>query len=180
MEQIHKNHKGDITLLTIFIIIIIMLTLFVSLSQKSVFESRLSRENLYSQEALQAANTALSAWEYQYVSGAPGIPSSVVVDPLSPNPNNRDHPLSTTQGTVKWWIDFSTGQRISPNVTAPPVSYRAEYIGTPTDEADPKYVPPTDPNYIPPTIIGIGRVNKGGIVTERALAQQVIRPTPTP
>jgi Tfp pilus assembly protein PilX len=160
MEKIHKNHKGDITLLTIFIIIIIMLTLFVSLSQKSVFESRLSRENLYSQEAIQAANTALSAWEYQYVSGAPGIPSSVVVDPLSSNKNNRDHPASSNNGATKNWINLNTGSNS--------VQYRAEYIGTVGDPND------------PPTIIGIGRVNKGGIVTERALAQQVIPTTPTP
>lgn len=61
----HKSKRGDITLLVTLLVCFTVLILLTPISQKVVLESRISKENLMSQQAVQAAKTGLDAWKYK-------------------------------------------------------------------------------------------------------------------
>lgn len=137
-------HRGDITLLTVIMISAIMLIILGSLSQKSSRESVISRENLYSQQAIQAANTGLDAWQYQFVQG-----------PVNPSNNlTKDWPTlaSSSTGTQEWIELLDTGSRI--------IDYQVKFIAATS-------TPPA-----PAKIISTGRVTIGSLVIERTLEQE--------
>lgn len=135
-------YKGDITLLTVIMLSAIMLIILGSLSQKSSIESVISRENLYSQQAIQAANTGLDAWQYQFVQGPVDI-----TDPLE-----QDWPTIASSPTgIQGWIAL-------PGVAGGSIEYQV------------KYVPVSGGN--PAKIISTGRVTRGSIIIERTLEQE--------
>lgn len=100
-------HRGDITLITVILISAIMLTILGSLSQKSNIESVISRENLYSQQAIQAANTGLDDWIVQFIAGTVDIN----------NIAQRDWPNTPPGG---WQILTGSGSNV--------VEYQVKYI----------------------------------------------------
>jgi hypothetical protein len=67
MKQILKHNlkKGDISILVTILISSIILILLTPISQKLSIESQISKENLMSQQAVQAAKTGLDAWMYE-------------------------------------------------------------------------------------------------------------------
>ncbi len=135
-------YKGDITLLTVIMLSAIMLIILGSLSQKSSIESVISRENLYSQQALQAANTGLDAWQYQFVQGPVDINE----------PLERDWPtIASSPSGVQQWIPLPGG----PGGT---IEYQV------------KYIPPS--GGVPAQIISTGRVTRGALIIERTLEQE--------
>lgn len=71
----HKFQKGDISLLLTILVCSIILVLLVPLAQKVSVEARISRENLMSQQAVQAAATGLDSWKSNFINGS-GSPAS--------------------------------------------------------------------------------------------------------
>ncbi len=71
MKQILKHNlkKGDISILVTILISSIILILLTPISQKLSIESQISKENLMSQQAVQAAKTGLDAWMYNVKNG---------------------------------------------------------------------------------------------------------------
>jgi hypothetical protein len=69
MRNILETRKGDISLIIVILISGIMLILLLPLSQKITVESNISRENLMSQQAIQAARTGLDEWKFNVVEG---------------------------------------------------------------------------------------------------------------
>lgn len=66
----HKFRKGDISLLVTVLVCSIILILLVPLAQKVSVEAKISRENLLSQQAVQAATTGLDAWKSNFINGS--------------------------------------------------------------------------------------------------------------
>lgn len=66
MKEIIRTKNGDISVLITILISSILLIFLTTLSQKVASEARIARENLMSQQAIQAAKTGLDAWEYQF------------------------------------------------------------------------------------------------------------------
>lgn len=60
----YKSKNGDITLLVTLLVCSMILILLTPLAQKVSVESKISRENLMSQQAVQAAKTGLERWVY--------------------------------------------------------------------------------------------------------------------
>jgi Tfp pilus assembly protein PilX len=152
MKHISQQYKGDITLFVTIIVSAVMLILLLALSQKVTVESRISRENMYSQQALQAANTGLDAWQYQWT-------QNTTIDINSTIPANRNWPNSETEETTvtssgKEWIVLS-------NVGGSSIQYRVEFQAGNT--ATPRILP---------SIIAKGRVVQGNTIIERTLEQQ--------
>jgi hypothetical protein len=144
MKHISQQYKGDITLFVTIIVSAVMLILLLALSQKVTVESRISRENMYSQQALQAANTGIDAWQYQWT-------QKDTIDINSTIPANRNWPNSETEE----WIVLS-------NVGGSSIQYRVEFQAGNTVVS-----PPTLP-----LIIAKGRVVRGNTIIERTLEQQ--------
>jgi hypothetical protein len=67
MHNKYKFQKGDISLLVTLLICSIILILLAPIAQKVSVESKISRENLMSQQAIQAAKTGLDAWVYYWL-----------------------------------------------------------------------------------------------------------------
>lgn len=65
MNNKYKYKKGDISLLVTLLVCSIILILLAPMAQKVSVESRISKENLMSQQAVQAAKTGLDAWKYK-------------------------------------------------------------------------------------------------------------------
>lgn len=101
------TRRGDITLITVILISAIMLIILGSLSQKSSIESVISRENLYSQQAIQAANTGLDDWIVQFIAGTVDIE----------NVTQRDWPTTPPNG---WQTLTGSGGNV--------VEYQVKYI----------------------------------------------------
>lgn len=140
-------YKGDITLLTVIMLSAIMLIILGALSQKSSIESVISRENLYSQQALQAANTGLDAWQYQFVQGE-------VKDLDNPLSLTRDWPTiaSSPTGTQEW-ISL-------PGTTGGTIEYQV------------KYIPPSGGS--PAKIISTGRFRRGTLLAPTLLIERTL------
>jgi len=64
MDKQYKSKKGDISILVTLLVCSIILILLAPLAQKVSVESKISRENLMSQQAVQAAKTGLERWVY--------------------------------------------------------------------------------------------------------------------
>ncbi len=62
----YKSKKGDISLLATLLACSILLILLAPIAQKITVESKISRENLMSQQAIQAAKTGIDAWLYEF------------------------------------------------------------------------------------------------------------------
>jgi hypothetical protein len=160
MKHISQQYKGDITLFVTIIVSAVMLILLLALSQKVTVESRISRENMYSQQALQAANTGIDAWQYQWTQGGG-------VDITQTNLANWPNINTPTEEKDGEWIELSS-------VGGSSIQYRVEF------QAGNTLVTPT----IPPLIIAKGRVVRGNTIIERTLEQAfqtiaVSTPTPT-
>jgi hypothetical protein len=69
MNNKYKSKKGDISLLVTLLVCSIILILLAPIAQKVSIESKISRENLMSQQAAQAAKTGLDAWLYNWLEG---------------------------------------------------------------------------------------------------------------
>lgn len=166
MKHISQQYKGDITLFVTIIVSAIMLILLTSLSQKISVESRISRESLYSQQALQAANTGIDAWQYQAAqTGNVDITTLTAgADKNWPNINATEEEIVKDTLTNIDWIELSQEGASS-------IQYRVEFkAGNATT------IPLT-----PPSIISQGRVVRGNIIIERTLQQEFkTAPTPTP
>ena len=152
MKHISQQYKGDITLFVTIIVSAVMLILLLALSQKVTVESRISRENMYSQQALQAANTGIDAWQYQWTQGG-GV--NITQTNLTNWPNSNTTGETTEDSSGKDWIVLSS-------VGGSSIQYRVEF------QAGNTLVTPT----IPPLIIAKGRVVRGNTIIERTLEQQ--------
>jgi len=64
MNTRYKSKKGDISLVITLLVCSIILILLAPLAQKVSVESKISRENLMTQQAVQAAKTGLERWVY--------------------------------------------------------------------------------------------------------------------
>jgi len=70
MKYLFKFKKGDISLIVTLLVCSIVLILLTPLAQKVSVESQISRENLMSQQAIQAAKTGLDSWKYRFTNGS--------------------------------------------------------------------------------------------------------------
>jgi len=106
MRNILETRKGDISLIIVILISGIMLILLLPLSQKITVESNISRENLMSQQAIQAARTGLDEWKFNLVEG------KIDTSPLSTTTNwpNINTP-SNVQRDGDWIILSSNGNQ---------------------------------------------------------------------
>jgi type II secretory pathway pseudopilin PulG len=62
----NKFKQGDISLLVTLLVCSILLILLAPIAQKVSVESKISKENLMSQQAVQAARTGIDAWVYEF------------------------------------------------------------------------------------------------------------------
>jgi hypothetical protein len=129
-----------------------MLILLLALSQKVTVESRISRENMYSQQALQAANTGLDAWQYQWVQKG-DVDIAIPLNSTWPNSSTIGETIET-DSSGKEWIELSS-------VGVSSIQYRVEF------QAGNILVTPP----ILPLIIAKGRVVRGNTIIERTLEQ---------
>lgn len=96
----YKSKKGDISLLVTLLVCSIILILLAPLAQKVSVESKISRENLMSQQAVQAAKTGLDNWKYN-------ISKDLSIDLNTTNFKNQINwsPLDATLGT-EYSVEF--------------------------------------------------------------------------
>ena len=153
MKHNLQQYKGDITLFVTIMVSATMLILLLALSQKVTVESRISRENMYSQQALQAANTGLDAWQYQWVQKGT-IDITIPLKSTWPNSSTIGETIKT-DSSGKEWIELS-------NVGVSSIQYRVEF------QAGNTLVTPP----ILPLIITKGKVVRGNTIIERTLEQQ--------
>jgi type II secretory pathway pseudopilin PulG len=97
--------KGDISLLVTLLVCSIILILLAPIAQKVSVESKISKENLMSQQAVQAARTGLDAWIYEFTK-----PTGSKIDITIPSkqnwPNgNRWIDLDSTSG-IQYQVKF--------------------------------------------------------------------------
>lgn len=153
MKNSSQQYKGDISLFVTIIVSAIMLILLLALSQKITIESRISRENLYSQQALQAANTGIDAWQYQWVKTG-DIDITIPLNSIWPN-INTDTTVETviTDSSGNDWIELSS-------IGVSSIQYRVEFQ------------PENTSTGTPPLIIARGRVERGNTIIERTLQQE--------
>jgi cytoskeletal protein RodZ len=67
MNTQYKSKKGDISILVTLLVCSIILVLLAPIAQKLTVEARISKENLMSQQAIQAAKTGLDHWLQRWV-----------------------------------------------------------------------------------------------------------------
>jgi len=106
MTRSKKFQRGDIAVFMTIMISTIMMTLLLGITQKVTLESRLTRENLSSQQAIQAANTGIDAWQYALRTGD--------VDITNPG-NNANVPNISNE----WVVLLDENNRV--------IEYRVEY-----------------------------------------------------
>jgi type II secretory pathway pseudopilin PulG len=138
----NKSKKGDISLLVTLLVCSILLILLAPIAQKVSVESNISKENLMSQQAAQAAKTGLDAWLYNWLEGK--------IDETSAggqkNWPNGITPL--TQAKDGWIILDSTSG----------IQYQVKF--------EPRS------GSTPARIISTGRVNRDGFTIERILEDE--------
>lgn len=76
MKNYSQFRKGDITLLVTMLVCLIIIILLLPISDKITVEVNISKENLMSQQAVQAAKTGLDAWKYNYAQQNSSLPQS--------------------------------------------------------------------------------------------------------
>lgn len=134
--------KGDITLLVTLLVCGIILALLTPFAQRVTVESNISRENLMSQQAIQAANTGLGAWEF-YIGTSANFDNTT-----SQDTNNLPNFILNLPKDGDWIVlDEIPGNRVLYKVV---------------------YYPPTAPDNTA-KIIATGRVEKGSLTIDRAL-----------
>ncbi|MEY3471158.1 MAG: hypothetical protein RLZZ223_508 [Candidatus Parcubacteria bacterium] len=111
MKEITKVKKGDISVLVTILVSSILLIFLTTLSQKVSSEARIARENLMSQQAIQAAKTGLDAWKYQYIQGG--------VDPTSDLDKNWPNSKAYSENLKDNWVVLKV-------VGGVEISYRVE------------------------------------------------------
>lgn len=138
----NKFKKGDISLLVTLLVCSILLILLAPISQKVSVESKISKENLMSQQAVQAAKTGLDSWIYEFTK-----PTGSKIDIT--NSSKRNWPNSDTPPTLDvdgdWLVLDSTSG----------IQYQV------------KFQPRSGSN--PARIISIGRVKRDSFTIERIL-----------
>jgi len=101
MNTQYKSKKGDISLLVTLLVCSIILILLAPLAQKVSVESKISRENLMSQQAVQAAKTGLERWVYDV-----SIITSTTTMPFNMNiSTTKTFELNPTLG-IQYKVDF--------------------------------------------------------------------------
>jgi Tfp pilus assembly protein PilX len=112
MTRSKKFQRGDIAVFMTIMISTIMMTLLLGITQKVTLESRLTRENLSSQQAIQAANTGIDAWQYALRTGDvditnPGNNANV------PNiPNEWVVLLDENNRVIEYRVEYNTSNNI--------------------------------------------------------------------
>lgn len=76
MKNYSQFRKGDITLLVTMLVCLIIIILLLPISDKIAVEVNISKENLMSQQAVQAAKTGLDAWKYNFAQQTSSLPQS--------------------------------------------------------------------------------------------------------
>lgn len=139
MYKQYKSKKGDISLLVTLLVCSIILILLAPMAQKVSVESRISKENLMSQQAVQAAKTGLDAWTDNFISGT--------IDEKSAG-DAKNWPNLLTPSSIKEddWIVLESSLGIQYQV---------------------KFLPRDDSN--PAKIISTGRVKKNNFTIEKTL-----------
>lgn len=147
-----KFKKGDISLIIVVLISGIILSFLIPLSQKVTIEANISRENLMSQQAVQAAKVGLDDWKYNLKRDE----TTIVIFPPGgnqnwPNINTSTIPNPPTLDLSGEWIilDDTPGNR---------VLYRVEYI----EAASPSLLS---------RIVATGRVERGNLTIDRTLEE---------
>jgi len=101
MNKQYKTKKGDISLLVTLLVCSIILILLAPLAQKVSVESKISRENLMSQQAVQAAKTGIDAWLDNFIKG-----NVVITDSSKRNwPNSGWAELDGALG-IQYQVEF--------------------------------------------------------------------------
>ncbi len=108
MKYLFKIKKGDISLLVTLMVCSIMLIYLAPISQKLSVESKISRENLMSQQAIQAAKTGLEHWVYDIEERAT---SNVINFNFSGNDKNVPQNLTSWESLdsnlgIEYRVDF--------------------------------------------------------------------------
>jgi uncharacterized protein (UPF0333 family) len=106
----NQSKKGDISLLVTLLVCSIILILLAPIAQKVSVESKISKENLMSQQAVQAARTGLDAWIYEFTK-----PTGSKIDITIPSKQNLPN-----GGTL--WEDLDTTSGIQYQVKFQPSS----------------------------------------------------------
>jgi|GEM_PF-798088 hypothetical protein len=156
----YKNQlkKGDISLIIVILISGIMLSLLIPLSQKVTVEGNISRENLMSQQAIQAAKVGLEDWKYN-LNRDDGNTINIFDIPLT---ETKNWPNSKTQLIPSPYTPKLTSDKawivLDGNTPGNRVLYKVEY------EA------PNPPNSA--KITATGRVEKGGLTIDRTLEEE--------
>jgi len=76
MNNYSQFRKGDITLLVTMLVCLTIIILLLPIANKITVESKISKENLMSQQAVQAAKTGLDAWRYNFAKQTSPLPQS--------------------------------------------------------------------------------------------------------
>jgi hypothetical protein len=150
----NKTKKGDISLLATLLACSILLILLAPMAQKVSVESKISRENLMSQQAVQAAKTGLDAWLYEATKPTgTNINTDVTFQRDWPNiltTVSKDDSGTPSDSSDDFIIlDSSLG-----------IQYQVKF--EPADNIDPA-------NPSPAKIISKGRVKRGAFTIERTL-----------
>jgi hypothetical protein len=138
----YKSKKGDISLLVTLLVCSIILILLAPLAQKVSVEARISRENLMSQQAVQASKTGLDAWVDNFTKGNIDYENQFGQQNW---PNNTYEGLRDGNFII---LDNDLG-----------IQYQVKF-----EKAVPTSIPPQ-----PARLISTGRVKKGNFTIERTL-----------
>jgi type II secretory pathway pseudopilin PulG len=142
----YKFKKGDISLIIVILVSGIILSLLIPLSQKISVESNISRENLMSQQAIQAAKTGLEDWRYN-ITYKDTIDYQDSVKKNWPN----DNTISLSYTVIDDWIVLVD----EPNQK---IQYKVEFEEGITGTSFSK-------------IIATGRVERNGFTVDRTLEE---------
>ena len=149
MRNIINVKKGDLSLIVAILVSGIMLILLLPLSQKITIESGISKENLMSQQAIQAAKTGIDDWKFNLSIDPPKIDINDVNDSRWPNiyTNNIDYTIfiDNNNNNIRWIVLNDDGNQ--------QIQYRVEFTSN------------------PPKIISRGRVKKNNLTIERTLEE---------
>lgn len=147
----YKFKKGDISLIIVVLVSGIILSFLIPLSQKLSVEANIARENLMSQQAIQAAKVGLEDWKYNLNRDETTIQIFGIPLPATakwPNINTISIPNPPTVDGDWIVMDSTAGNRIL---------YKVEYI------------PPVGPSLA--RIIATGRVERGNLTIDRTLEE---------
>ena len=148
----YKSKKGDISLLVTLLVCSIILILLAPLAQKISVESNISRENLMSQQAIQAAKTGLDEFKYNLNNMSLNEFDLSTVQEW-PNSSTSTSNITQDKDSRKYWVELDNDLG---------TQYRIEYI------------PSKDPS-VDPKIIARARVKKNSFTIERTFEENIKR-----